>query len=181
MTAAPEFSRLIAFEDIGDVDLSKDIAATPDELVALAKRFGLISLERLEGRVDLGWLKLNRVLSVSVHLSATVVQTCVISLEPLAAEVDETVQLFFARDLEQAAEFVDPEDTDLIEGENLDMGEILAVELSLALDPYPRNPGLDESALKLGPGAALLTEEEAESAPKKANPFEALAALKPKL
>lgn len=180
-TAAPEFSRLIAFEDIADVALIKDLTATQDERAALATRFGLVSIDRLEGRVELDWIKLNRVLSVSVHVSATVAQTCVVSLEPLKAEIDERVQLFFARDLEQAAEFVDPEDTELIEGENLDIGEIVAEEMSLALDPYPRKTDLDESALNLGPGATLLADNGAESVPKRENPFEALAALKPKL
>ena len=60
----------------------------------------------------------------------------------------------------------------------------MAEELSLSLDPYPRRADIDPASLDLGPGAALLSEDaaaqESRDSAKKDNPFEVLAALKPK-
>jgi uncharacterized metal-binding protein YceD (DUF177 family) len=54
--------------------------------------------------------------------------------------------------------------------EGLDLGEVAAEELSLALDPYPRKPGARLEKSRYGE-----SEEEAE---KGRNPFAVLAGLK---
>ena len=58
-------------------------------------------------------------------------------------------------------------------GDSLDVGEIIAEELALSLDPYPRKPGI---AVEIGPGGGAAKGE----APPRDRPFEALAALKRK-
>ena len=54
-------------------------------------------------------------------------------------------------------------------GEHLELGEAIAEQLSLALDPYPRVPG-----------ATLELDDDAEAAPEatRPNPFAKLAGLK---
>ncbi|HCS23533.1 MAG TPA: metal-binding protein, partial [Rhodospirillaceae bacterium] len=49
----------------------------------------------------------------------------------------------------------------------IDLGEVVAQYLSLELDPYPRAPGV-----------SLAAQMQASGQPKKANPFQALEALK---
>ena len=108
------------------------------------------------------------------RLEAEVTQTCVVTLEPVEQRVAEEIAL---RLLPPGREAQDgPEEMDEIEAApdgTVDLGEAVAEQLSLALDPYPRAPGavLPELGEGDGDGAAAPAEE-------KPNPFAALAALR---
>ena len=178
----PEFSVVIDLEALPDDGKTFKLAADADARAALARRFDLQSIGRFEAELKIVWLKRGKVLSVRGFLSADVVQTCVVTLDPVAAQVDETLDIVFARDIDSAAEMVDPAEAEPLEGNTLDIGEFVSEELSLALDPYPRAPGIDPKSLNLGPGARFLTEDEAEREGREGHrPFERLAGLKPKL
>ena len=85
---------------------------------------------------------------VTGRLEADVVQSCVVTFEPVPAKIEAEFDRLFSRDVpEEALDEVEidaeaelPEP--LVDG-RLDLGEILAEELSLALDPYPRSPEAD--------------------------------------
>lgn len=177
----PEFSFIIELEDIPEEGASYTLAAGEEERSGLAARFGLQSIGRLEADVRLEWIKRNKALVVTGSISADVVQTCVVTLEPVPAKVDEPIDLTFARNVDAIAEFVDPEEAEPLEGETLDLGELVAEELSLGLDPYPRSPDIDPAALELGPGATYSTDDEpSEETPRGNRPFEVLAGLRRK-
>lgn len=176
----PEFSRELDLEELDETPRQLAIEADEEERRLLATRFDQQSIGRLTADLVLVWLEPGEVLSVSGRFEADVVQTCVISLEPVSASLNEEINLVFARDFEKSADIVDPEDAEPLEGEMIDLGELVAEELSLALDPYPRHPDIDPESIDLGPGASLISEEEAEKGAERTNPFEVLAALKPK-
>jgi uncharacterized metal-binding protein YceD (DUF177 family) len=176
----PEFSVEIKLDSIGDEPREYRLNADNDEKSALARRFGLVSIESLEADLILSWLKIGRILSVRGRISGGVTQTCVVTLEPVAATVNEDVEIVFARDSADTENIIDPDEVEPLEGETLDIGEIAAAELSLALNPYPRHPDVDPSALELGPGASLFGEEEAPEQAKRENPFAILADFKAK-
>ena len=176
----PEFSRPFDLEELDGTPRIIDLTANEEECALLAKRFDQQSVGRLSANLVLVWLEAGEVLAVSGRFQAEVLQTCVISLEPVSAELDEKINLVFARDIEKSADIVDPEDAEPFDGDVVDLGELVAEEFSLALDPYPRRPGINLGSIDLGPGASLISEEEAQKGPERANPFEILAALKPK-
>lgn len=178
--STPEFSVEINLDSVGDEPRKIDLKANQEEKAALARRFGLVSIDSFEAELTLTWLKPGKIMSVNGQISADVTQSCVVTLDPLPATVVEHVEIVFARDSANTADIIDPNEAELLEGETLDLGEVVAEELSLALDPYPRHPDIDPAALELGPGASLITEEKASEAPKRANPFEILAELKRK-
>ena len=178
--ANPEFSREFELEDLEEAPRQITLDAGEEERAQLAARFDQLSIGRLTADLILVWLEPGKVLSVSGRFEADVVQTCVITLDPVEAALDEEINLVFARDAEESADIVDPEDAEPLECDIIDLGELVAEELSLALDPYPRRPDIDPSSIDLGPGASLISEEEAEKGAEKTNPFEVLAALKPK-
>lgn len=180
VNTAPEFSVEINLDSIGEDPREFDLEADREQKAALARRFGLVSIDSLEAHLTATWLKTGRILSISGRVSATVTQSCVITLDPVPATVAEDIDIVFARDSADTADIIDPSEVEPLDGETLDLGEVAAEEMSLALDPYPRHPDIDPAALELGPGARLVSEEEASEAPKKANPFEILAELKPK-
>ena len=176
----PEFSFQIKLDAISDEPREFTLEAKPEEKTALARRFGVVSIDSLEAQLTATWLKPGRILSISGRISAGVTQACVVTLESVPATVNEEIEVIFARNSTDTAGIVDPDEVEPLDGETLDLGELVAEELSLALDPYPRHPDIDPAAFELGPGASLVTEEEASKAPKRANPFEILAELKPK-
>jgi uncharacterized metal-binding protein YceD (DUF177 family) len=160
--AAPEFTRPVDVDRLPSGEGVYDLAATPAERAALARRFDLLALDRLEAQVRLTRLP-GGLLRLSGALSADLVQACVVTLEPVRGRIDDQFTLLFRPGVEEgekavvlsgAAELVEP-----LPGGVLDIGEAVAQQLSLALDPYPRAPG----AAAASPGEAL------------ASPFAALA------
>ncbi len=141
--ATPEFSRAVEVARLAPGETVFDIAATPAQCAALARRFGLIALDRLAARVAVERVE-GGMVRVAAALSATVVQECVVTLEPVTSTLDEQVTLLFGEAGDTAAELVLSAETEAIEpicGGFIDIGEAVAQQLSLALDPYPRAPG----------------------------------------
>lgn len=143
-TPANEFSRILVLEDARGPRVRFAIEASPTECAALARRFDLRQLERLTGEGEAvpeagGRWRLRGA------LSAAVVQTCVITLEPVASEITDQFEIEFAppdrtapaNELDLVGDDAEPVPTD----GRLDVGEIVAQQLSLALDPFPRKPG----------------------------------------
>lgn len=124
------------------------LAASAEECGLLARRFELIDLTRLEGDVRVVPVEGTDVIHVSGHLSADVVQSCVVTLDPVPATVEADFDRLFSDDVPDEVEGeveIDPEADapEPLVGGMLDLGEILAEELSLALEPYPRSPEAD--------------------------------------
>jgi uncharacterized metal-binding protein YceD (DUF177 family) len=115
---------------------------------------------------------------VSGVARARVTQTCVATLEPVDQIVDERFERCFTPVLQPAPreEDIDPEAEDPPEllGDSIDVGEIAAETVALALDPYPRAPGAEVGVVAAAPaGVAPLTDADVK-------PFAALAALRDK-
>jgi uncharacterized metal-binding protein YceD (DUF177 family) len=164
-----EFSRPLAAESVGAQPLRRRIEAGPAEREALAGRFGLVALDRLEATLELRRDK-GDVIRLEGHFLADVVQSCVVTLAPVPAhlEADFTTSYSISA-VTPAAEDLDPLGEDApepIPGGEIDLGEAVAQQLAVALDPYPR-----------APGASLALPSEREMAD---NPFAALAALRKK-
>jgi uncharacterized metal-binding protein YceD (DUF177 family) len=162
-TGPAEFTRLIDTARLPEGGAIEDLAATPAERAALARRFGLLALDRLEARVTLARLP-GGFVRLSATLSAEVVQECVVTLAPVASRVEDSFSLLYgAAVAPEEDEVVVSGESELVEplGDGvIDIGEAVAQQLSLALDPYPRAPGAAAEA----PGDAI-----------PASPFAALA------
>tara|TARA_Y100001970_G_scaffold251274_1_gene323875 strand:- start:69 stop:626 length:558 start_codon:yes stop_codon:yes gene_type:complete len=176
----PEFSRVFELGDLSEKPQSFRFTAEKEECESLAARFEQQSIGGLTASLVLEWLEFDRVLSVSGNFQANVVQTCVISLEPVAAKLNEEIKLVFTHGLEPTADMPVLEEAEPLDGEIIDLGELVAEELSLALDPYPRSKEITSADINLGPGVSFLGEDEVANATEKPNPFEVLSDLKPK-
>ena len=162
----PEFSRIVDLADLPEGGRTYDLSAKEDERMALAARFDLLSISRLEARLRVIWR--GRALHVDGNLRADVVQSCVVTLAPVGSHLKERLELVFTH--EKPGETVGLDDAEPLTGDVLDIGELVAEELSLALDPYPRLPDA-ESDRPESSGRDLPRE----------SPFDVLAKLKPKL
>jgi uncharacterized metal-binding protein YceD (DUF177 family) len=156
---------------LGDGVTVHAIAASAAECQALARRFGLVALDRLIAEVRLS--RRQGSVRLEATLEADTVATCVVTLEPFRSHVADSVTLVFQRPAGPSGGAVDvgEDDVEPLIGEEIDIGEAAAQQLSLALDPYPRSPG---AAL---PDTAASREDSPDPAAKP-HPFARLAALR---
>lgn len=146
-----EFSRPIAADQIGPQETEREIVANAAERERLAKRFGLLALERLSAVLHLTRGR-SGVIEVRGRFEAAVVQACVVTLEPVTARLNESFTVAFgtgARATPAVGEVVigldeDDPPEELLDG-RIDLGETVAQQLAVALDPYPRAPGAGEA------------------------------------
>jgi uncharacterized metal-binding protein YceD (DUF177 family) len=142
----PEFHRPLSLDRIGPHGLDLTIDATPAECSALAVRMNLPAVLAVSCVFHLIREGRDIVLARGV-LRAQITQTCVISLDDFDAPVEEVFQVRFVPSGEESDD-IDPESDDEIpfEGNQIDLGEAAAEQLGLALDPYPRIPGVEMPA-----------------------------------
>jgi len=161
-----DFHRPERVDTIGEGDRRIAISANADERAALATRFDLVSVAALDAALTVR--RESGGIAVVGRVTASVVQACAITDEPIDVAIDEPVALRFvepqgagpkttADEIELGE---DAMDTVELEGSAIDLGEVAAETMALALDPYPRGPNA-AAALK---AAGVLTEEEARPA-----------------
>jgi len=169
----PPFSLFVAVRDIGRRGRTVKLEADAGQRAALAEALDVAAIERLGGEFNL-----DMVSGSSVHLrgrfEADVVQTCVVSLEPVRQHIEESVSVTLlpaetADRRPDASVLIDPmdeDDRDTYSSGRIDLGVIVSEQLALLLDPYPRAPGVEFEAAGNG------------EAEKRDSPFAALERLK---
>jgi uncharacterized metal-binding protein YceD (DUF177 family) len=140
MISHPEFSRPLKVDRVPAEGCTEEIAADPDELAALAKRFGLPALLSLKARIEAQPVS-GRGMKLNAHIRAGVEQTCVITVDTFHSTIEIETQRIYVPPGSEAASEVDDK-VDVIHGGSIDLGEFVAEELGLSLDPYPRKPGV---------------------------------------
>jgi hypothetical protein len=172
----PPWSAPVALHEVPETGRHVDLAANEATRAAVAEAVEVRALPRLEASFDVTRQGRDG-LHVTGRVSATVGQTCVVTLEPIESEIEEAVDLVFSPDA--VAEL--PDETTPVSGRSrvaaedapeplvggvVDLGVIATEFLVLGIDPYPRKSGVEFTV----PAADNDT-------PK---PFAALAALKNK-
>lgn len=180
----PEFSRLVPIDRVGPAWQHHRLTPDGDEARALAERFDLVALDALTALVKLRRVRGGGYVAVEGSFEARVTQTCVVTLDPVENAVADGFAVTFGpigdakpmiREIDVAADDEEPEP---IDGPDIDIGELVAQHLALALDPFPRGPEADAFAARHGvtpvadeepAGASPLGEPDAP--PKRPNPF----------
>jgi len=155
---------LTHFYNLGRLGNAGDVvhfAADAAERVAIARWADIRSLEKLEVGVEIKKLGPTR-FGLAFHLKADLTQSCVVTLDPVPATMDRS----FSRELifvgttrhkpgqtEPAAEsetvLVNSSEEDgpeEIQSLHFDLAAPVLEEFVLALEPYPRRPGVEFSA-----------------------------------
>ena len=191
----PEFSRPVVAESLRGDQTVREIEATPAECRLLAERFRLEAVRNLRATIRLIRQRgpESGMIRVKGTLTAEVVQTCVVTLAPVPASVSESFSALFSPEVAEDDEemILDPFALDADSPEPMtdgviDIGELTAQHLSLALDPYPRAPGVEFTGFDddLAEGGAEPGEPEpdgeggGEDEPAPPGPFGVLAGLK---
>ena len=168
-----EFSRPFNSDKLQDASRQENLTANASERAALAKRFGIVSIEVFNAEITLSRVPNEpRVIDVRGTLQAVVTQNSVVTGEPVTQTVSDTFDTMFASEgyVERWLrdnphdEYEAPEPLD---NGWLDMGELVAQYLSLALDEYPREANLP-----------FMGDEDEPAPDKEPSPFAVLARLK---
>src|SRR5262249_49681501 len=145
----------VALEDVGEAGHHVDLVADADIRAAVARVAGLRELPRLQATFDVTRSGASG-LHVVGRVSATVGQTCVVTLEPLANEIDENGDLLYAPPPAPVERTVDDDEgaeddsrkpernwnePEPLIGGVVDLGALATEFLILGLDPYPRKSG----------------------------------------
>ena len=171
--SVPEFSRTVRIDTLGAGPRIVAIEAGEAERVALARRFGFVSLSALTAEVALA--RRGDAVTASGTLRANVAQACVATGVPVEEKVEESFEVEYRPHpaaTEEEIELGTGElDVVFYDGAQVDIGEAVAETLSLGVEPYPRSSAAAHALREAG----VTSEEEAREA---ASPF---AALKGKL
>ncbi|GAA6158256.1 YceD family protein [Ruegeria sp. HU-ET01832] len=151
-----------------------DLRPDAKELAVIREDLGLLGLRKLsfvgdvraEGKRD--WM-------LAGKLGATVIQPCVVTLEPVTTRIDVPVTRVYLADWtdpdEEEFEIPEGDESEPL-GHEIDPGLVMTEALSLALPQYPRKDGAElEQADYTEPGKQAMTDEDAK-------PFAGLASLR---
>jgi len=146
MTNRP-WSVPVRLDEIPETGLHLDLEADAPTRAAVAAAAAVNEVPRLAASFDLA-----RHGREGMHVVGTVfaqvLQTCVVTLDPVENQIEEGIDIVFAaptalgpaaNELNLGAEAVEPPET-LIDGV-VDLGAVATEFLMLAIDPYPRKPG----------------------------------------
>jgi uncharacterized metal-binding protein YceD (DUF177 family) len=175
MKAAPPIEQLFDLGRLSQAEQSVTIAPDVDARARIASWTDVVAVPSLTAEVTLHKISASQ-FSAAYRLSADIVQNCVATLEPMTTHIarDFTRLLHFAAAPYRAGPASEPLDLaaedgpEEIESLRYDLALPLLEELVLAIDPYPRKPGV-----------AFQPPGEAEDAPDRPeSPFAVLKSLK---
>jgi uncharacterized metal-binding protein YceD (DUF177 family) len=140
----------VTVAQVPDTGLHRDIEADTATREAMAAVGGLREILSASASLDVTPSSGGRV-HVAGHVRARVGQTCVVSLDPIENDIDETIDLIFApaEQIPELADLVDeaaepdaeiPDPPEPIVNGIIDLGRLATDALFLGIDPYPRRP-----------------------------------------
>lgn len=177
-----EWSYLQSADSVDTDPMTVTITADETQRRDLARRMNVLGIGRLKATNVL--TREGARIHVRGRLEGEITQACVTTLEPIKNSLNEEYEACFS-DREQAVPFTgakrdrdirkghaeveishERDDPDPIVNGMIDLGELAAQYLSLAIDPYPRAQGVEFTGEEKG-----LTRE---ASSLRKNPFEAL-------
>jgi len=141
----------LAVQDVPDEGQQFDLAAGEASRAEIARLAGVLEIPRFAAEVSVARHGAGG-LRITGRVSATVGQTCVVTLEPMRSEVEETIEVvYLPGSVDAAPDASAPDDEPGKVGDEriealpadgiVDLGAIATEFLLLGIDPYPRMPG----------------------------------------
>jgi len=128
------------------------IDADAAQRIALAEEHDLLSVESYRAELLVAPWKRNGV-KVSGHVVADITQACIVTLEPVAAHIDEPVDALLLPEQSKLGrqgfdgggeillDAEGPDSPETFSGDTIDVGALAEQFFGLAIDPYPRKSG----------------------------------------
>jgi len=177
----PEFSHPITVENIPNKGVRVKLEPNLEELTLLMNRFDLLGLVNMKAALHVKPLSGGHKIRIIGTVQADVVQACIVNLSPVSSQINEEFEIDFSPEayIEHDVEMslADDDACEPIEDGVLDLGEIVAQQLALLINPYPRSETADLDSVR--------EDTKGKNGPKfevndKPNPFAVLKGLKEK-
>ncbi|TNE31134.1 MAG: DUF177 domain-containing protein [Alphaproteobacteria bacterium] len=136
-------SEIVQLADIDAKEKTFVINATERDCAELAARLRIPSLADVQAKLVLKRAG-KHLIKLSGTLSCEAVQECVVTLEPVKTVIDTEFDITFSEEEQELAEDMVMPDLALepVEDGVIDLGEIVAQQISIALPDYPRAEGV---------------------------------------
>jgi len=137
----------VRLEEVPETGLHLDLVADAHVRAGIAALAGVRDISRLEAAVDLA--RHGSGLRVTGRVSATVGQTCVVTLESMESLVNEPIDVIFAASptgylAEENVAFEGDDPPEILSDDGTaDLGAVATEFLLLGIDRYPRKPGVE--------------------------------------
>src|SRR5215471_5792316 len=95
-----EIERIVDLDRMGASGAAVEIIASDSERAALTKRFGFLGLPAFSARVTVDRRAGGQVV-VEGRLRGRIVQACILTLDPVTQQLDETFRIVFKGDLDE--------------------------------------------------------------------------------
>lgn len=179
MSKLNDLSLTVVAAEVSREPTNYTLKATEAQKAELIARFGLVALEELDATVKLYARSQGQGLMVEGIIKSALTQRCSATLKDVPELVDTPFTLWLvdpetANRMDQDESFMDADgpEYDALEGDVVDLGEIVAQTVAISMNPYPRAEG---AALNVGKNKDIsVNEPELE----RKNPFAVLEALK---
>lgn len=150
----PPFSYPVKVGHISANPVTVTLEADQRELAGLAELWQVLAVRSLTAELQIARWKKDGI-RIKGRVRAEITQACVVTLEPVDSVIDEAFEQVFVPEGSKLARItpsdtaemiVDPDGPDLPEtfsGDTIDAGVAVAEFAALAIDPYPRKPGIE--------------------------------------
>ncbi|MBL4740435.1 MAG: DUF177 domain-containing protein [Sneathiella sp.] len=149
------FARWIDVEKLGRESKTIDIVASDSECTQMTGMLDVVEVSSFKLKGSLQRKKGSGIIELSATVTSGLVQACVVSLAPVAQKIEENFSMCYTSDkeaivIEDTDYVVSMEESDLpeliLEGK-IDVVHTAVEQIALALDPYPRAEGVEESEI----------------------------------
>ena len=162
--SAAAFNRMVKLDAVGAMGLEYSFIAELGECAALATRYEILAVAGLRATADLE--RTGAGARARVHFIADVVHSFVITLEPVEARIDQRFEEILPQDGAKSVENSGAAEQSVLAGDIapirdgvFDLGAVVAEYFSLAIDPYPRKPGIEFIAADYNDGETVDSDE----------------------
>jgi hypothetical protein len=155
---APLFDAIIRIDRLPAGGRDVKVALDESARLALAEQLKLTAIGSFDANLTI--VPLRGGIRAQGRLVASIVQSSVVTFEPVSQDIDEVIDRVFLPEAQAhkptpgSEVFVDLDDEDFpdhIDGPEVDLSALLIETLALAIDPYPRLPGESLESLGLNP------------------------------
>ena len=142
-------ARRHALDEIPPAGITSHLKADKEQCDEIAKALDLLELEDFRFDYQLRRTSKGR-FKLEGQLHAKAMQSCVVTLEPVPAVIDEAIEidLWPAGDVERLEAEANPESMSVqldgpepISGDSIDVGQLAYEHFAAALNPYPKKTG----------------------------------------
>lgn len=148
------FSYVVKVGHISANPVTVTLSADERERAGVARLWQVEKVDSLSAELQIARWKKDGI-RIKGRVVADIVQSCIVTLEPIAAHLDEPMDQIFIPEGSKLARItldghgemvVDPDGPDtpeLFQGDSIDAGSVVTEFAALAIDPYPRKQGVD--------------------------------------